>query len=101
MLVLLVIYRIFLVRFVNQGKGGGAYSDKADKARGWGIWQMLTLHSVETCGRTNILAQSLFKTLLQKVFEKMQKMFSTSASIWLIRTTKIIGLDKFLEKDQL
>ena len=57
-------------------------------------------HSGETCGRTNILSQNLFKTLLLKAFFfKLSNLLCTLESVWLICTTKMLVL-KFLKHYQ-
>ena len=58
--------------------------------------------SAETCDRTNILAYNIFETPPLIGFKKLgcHIFVCTLVSIWLLHTTKIIGLEKFLEFDQ-
>ena len=49
------------------------------------------LHSVKTFGRSNILAKHLFKSMLRI---SLSKFVCTLASVWLICTTKIVGLGR-------
>ena len=54
----------------------------------------IPFHSVETCGRTNILAKNATDIVLKI---KLQQLVFILTSIWLLCTSEIVGLEKFLE----
>ena len=59
------------------------------------------MHSAETCGRTNIFAQKLFKTLLRIEFKTKIAKLCVHISQYLVNTTtQIKGLETSLEIDQ-
>ena len=58
------------------------------------------LHSVETCGRSNILAQHLLKTMLQIVFKKIANIVVHIGKYLVNMQNTNLGQEKFLEIDQ-